>query len=124
MDTPLVLFAFIAVVAISMMMFFNAEVTGQPISIDKISPEMIKKVQKSIKEKEQYYPPAGPVCDCPNYGGKILTVDEAPVGMEGLSFFDCMLVQELIQVRKKTKMSTQNLEQWEKYCKLSFPYLS
>ena len=120
MDTPLVLFAFIAVVAISMMMFFNAEVTGQPISIDKISPEMIKKVRKSIEEKEQYYPPpSGPVCDCPNYGDSILTTQET--FLAGLSKWDCELIKEVIKLRKELKKPTTDLDQWNSFCKMYWP---
>ena len=126
MKFPLAAFVIIAIIGIgTLALNFNSEVTGQPITIDKISPEMIKQVRKSIQEQEKYTPPPEEEgCYCPDYGGQILTVQEAPMGMAGLSFFDCIFVDELIKVRKKSKMSTKELEQWQNLCKKVFPYLS
>jgi hypothetical protein len=120
MDTPLVIFALIAVVAMGMMVFVNSGVTGQPITIDRLTPEMAKKVSKVI-EKEQYYPPpAGPACDCPDYGDSILTTKDH--FLAGLSKWDCELINEVIQLRKEVKKPTTDLEQWRDFCKMYWPY--
>ena len=119
MDTPLVIFALIAVVAMGMMVFVNSGVTGQPITIDRLTPEMAKKVSKVI-EKEQYYPPpAEPTCDCPDYGHSILTTDEQ--FLAGLSKWDCELIKEIIKLKKELKKPTSNLQQWETFCNVYWP---
>jgi len=126
MKFPLAAFVIIAIIGIgTLALNFNSEVTGQPITIDKLTPEMIKKVRKGIQEQEKYTPPPEEEgCYCPDYAGQILTVQEAPLGMAGLSFFDCLLINEVIKLRKKTKMPTQDLESWYNVCEISFPYLS
>jgi len=121
MDTPLVIFALIAIAAMGMMVFVNSGVTGQPISIDRLTPEMAKKVSKVI-EKEQYYPPpteTKTVCDCPDYGHSILTTDEQ--FLAGLSKWDCELIKEIIELKKELKKPTSNLKQWEDLCNVYWP---
>jgi len=120
MNTPLIILTVIAAIGLGMMAFAGAGVTGQPITIDRLTPEMAKKVSKAI-EKEQYYqPPAGPTCDCPDYGDSILTTEKS--FLTGLSKWDCELIKEVIKLRKETKKSTVHLETWDKACKQYWPY--
>ena len=113
MDTPLVIFALIAIVAMGMMVFADAEITGQPTI------RFPKKVIQKITEK-QNPPPSntGPVCNCPSYGDKILTVDEGSKMFAGLSQWDCMLINEIIKLRKELKKSTVHLDSWANMCKV------
>lgn len=110
MDTPLVIFALIAVVAMGMMVFADSTMTGQGISIDRLDPEMAKKVKKAM-EKEQYTPPSNTktICDCPDlYGDRIVTMKQNSL-YAGISWFDCEIVKEIITLRQKLKM---DISQW------------
>ncbi len=116
MDTPLVIFALIAVVAMGMMVFADSAITGEGISIDRFDPAMAKKGQKAM-EKQQYTPPANTktICDCPNlYGNSILTTKES--FFAGMSVWDCQLIREIIKLRKELKKSTTHLDSWDDAC--------
>jgi hypothetical protein len=122
MNTPLALLAVTAVAGLFVMAFvgLNSEITGQVIDISRVTPEMIKKVQKGIEEKEKYVPPpAEPICDCPNYGDSILTSKQQ--FLEGLSKWDCELIKEIIKLKKELKKSTKDLDQWKNFCDMYWP---
>jgi len=124
MNAPLTLLAITAVAGLFVMALagFNSEITGQGINIAKVSPEILKKVRPAI-EKEEYQPPSQPpaetktICDCPDYGGYIVTMDEHP-WLVSLSFYDCKAFKEIWQIKEKNKMKTKHLVQLKDYCEL------
>ena len=122
MNAPLTLLAITAVAGLFVMALvgFNSEITGQGINIERLSPEMTKKLIAAGKKEQQ--PPSQPpaetktVCDCPDYGDNIKTVKQATTIYAGISYFDCILFYDVWKLREKTKMSTQSLQMAKTFC--------
>ncbi|MBW2973742.1 hypothetical protein KY346_05080 [Candidatus Woesearchaeota archaeon] len=122
MNTSLALLAITAVAGLLVMALvgFDSEITGQGINIAKIPPETLKKIAAAAKKEQQpSKPPAETktICDCPDYGGYIVTADEHP-WLVSLSFYDCKAFKEIWQIKEKMKMKTAHLVQLKDYCEL------
>jgi hypothetical protein len=101
-----------------MMVFADSGITGEPITIDRITPEMAKTVSQRIQQ-QQSQPPAGTqkVCDCPDlYGDRIVTLQQNSL-YAGLSWVDCELIKEVTTLRQKLKMDTTQWHMLSNLCK-------
>ncbi|MBW3004570.1 hypothetical protein KY310_01955, partial [Candidatus Woesearchaeota archaeon] len=101
-----------------MMVFADSGITGGPITIERITPEMAKRIA-STATNQQSQPPAGTqkVCDCPDlYGDRIVTMKQNTL-YAGLSWVDCALIQEATTFRQKLKMDTAQWGMLSNLCK-------
>lgn len=118
MDTHILLLAVIALVGLGVMLIgFGSEITGQGVNLIKLPAETQKSIISQVGKGSQA--PSDP-CGCKGlYGGNIATIDSdlGFAGLAGLSNFDCILVDEIIKLRKELKLDTTSADQFKVFCK-------